>query len=115
VNLGRPPGDRRVSQDAATRRVRTLTRMDDVLTTVIDPVNKFLYTYLLVNVLVGAGLCFTYRTRAVQFRMAGPGVRRGGGLRAARPSGDRGLVRAPNSMKFDHRPAGGRKVNRSAA
>src|SRR5690348_14215871 len=24
VNLGRPPGDRRVSQDAATRRVRTL-------------------------------------------------------------------------------------------
>ncbi len=37
----------------------------------INLVNDFLWTYLLVAVLLGAGLYFTFKTRGVQFRMIG--------------------------------------------
>jgi len=43
--------------------------MDDFTTTVIEPVSTFFYTYLLIYLLVGAGLYFTVRTRAVQVRL----------------------------------------------
>ena len=42
--------------------------MDYIQANLIDPVSKVLYTYVLVYLLVGAGLYFTIRTRAVQFR-----------------------------------------------
>lgn len=42
----------------------------DSLNTLIDSVNDFLYTYVLIYVLVGAGIYFTFRTRAVQVRLA---------------------------------------------
>lgn len=49
--------------------------MDVVLTHVIEPVSSFLYSSVLLYVLVGAGLWFTLRTRAVQVRMLGRMVR----------------------------------------
>ncbi len=42
--------------------------MDFIQANLIDPVSKFLYTYVLVYLLVAAGLYFTIRTRFVQFR-----------------------------------------------
>ena len=39
--------------------------MDFIQTNLIDPVNKALYTYVLVYLLVAAGLYFTVRTAAV--------------------------------------------------
>ncbi|SDD63742.1 alanine or glycine:cation symporter, AGCS family [Sanguibacter gelidistatuariae] len=44
--------------------------MDTLRTSLIDPVSNFLYTYVLIYLLVGAGIYFTVRTRAVQVRMA---------------------------------------------
>jgi len=38
---------------------------------IIDAVNNFLWSYLLIAVLLGAGLYFTVRLRGVQFRMIG--------------------------------------------
>ena len=42
--------------------------MDFIQANLIDPVSKILYTYVLVYLLVAAGLYFTIRTRFVQFR-----------------------------------------------
>ena len=42
--------------------------MDFIQTQLIDPVNKVLWTYVLVYLLVGAGIYFTIRTRFVQIR-----------------------------------------------
>lgn len=44
--------------------------MDFIKTSLIDPVSSFLYTYVLIYLLVGAGIYFTVRTRAVQVRLA---------------------------------------------
>lgn len=44
--------------------------MDDIKTAVIDPLSNTLYTYVLIYLLVGAGIYFTVRTRAVQLRLA---------------------------------------------
>lgn len=42
--------------------------MDFIRQSLIDPVSRFLWNYVLVYVLIGAGLYFTVRTRFVQFR-----------------------------------------------
>ena len=42
---------------------------DSWLNIIITEVNDFLWTYILIAVLVGCGLWFTWRTRFVQFRM----------------------------------------------
>lgn len=42
--------------------------MDFIQANLIDPVNKALYTYILVYLLVAVGIYFTIRTRFVQFR-----------------------------------------------
>ncbi len=42
---------------------------DSWLNMIITEVNDFLWTYILIAVLVGCGLWFTWRTRFVQFRM----------------------------------------------
>lgn len=42
---------------------------DSWLNIIISEVNDFLWTYILIAVLVGCGLWFTWRTRFVQFRM----------------------------------------------
>lgn len=42
--------------------------MDFVQANLIDPVSTFLYTYVLIYLLVAAGVYFTVRTRFVQFR-----------------------------------------------
>ena len=42
--------------------------MDFIQANLIDPVSKFMYTYVLVYLLVAAGIYFTIRTRFVQFR-----------------------------------------------
>ena len=44
--------------------------MDFIKASLIDPVSNFLYTYVLIYLLVGAGIYFTVRTRAVQVRLA---------------------------------------------
>jgi AGCS family alanine or glycine:cation symporter len=44
--------------------------MDTFRSALIDPVSNFLYTYVLIYVLVGLGIYFTVRTRAVQVRLA---------------------------------------------
>ncbi|PFG32691.1 alanine/glycine:cation symporter family protein [Sanguibacter antarcticus] len=43
--------------------------MDDIKTGIIDPLSNALYTYVLIYLLVGAGIWFTVRTRAVQVRL----------------------------------------------
>lgn len=45
--------------------------MDFIQVNLIDPVSHLLWTYVLVFVLIGAGLLFTVRTRAVQVRLFG--------------------------------------------
>jgi len=45
--------------------------VDVVQSVLIDPLNDVLYSYVLVYLLIGAGLYFTIRTRAVQFRLFG--------------------------------------------
>ncbi|WP_454043356.1 alanine/glycine:cation symporter family protein [Cellulosimicrobium sp. Marseille-Q8652] len=45
--------------------------MDAIQSALIDPLNDVLYTYVLVYLLIGAGLYFTVRTRAVQLRLFG--------------------------------------------
>jgi len=42
--------------------------MDFIQASLIDPISKVLYTYVLVYLLVAAGIYFTIRTRFVQFR-----------------------------------------------
>ena len=42
--------------------------MDFIQANLIDPVSKFLWTYVLVYLLAGAGIYFSVRTRFVQFR-----------------------------------------------
>jgi alanine or glycine:cation symporter, AGCS family len=42
--------------------------MDFIQANLIDPVSHFLYTYILIYVLLGAGIFFTIRTRFVQVR-----------------------------------------------
>ncbi|MBQ1667687.1 MAG: sodium:alanine symporter family protein, partial [Prevotella sp.] len=42
---------------------------DSWLNMIITEINDFLWTYILIAVLVGCGLWFTWRTRFVQFRM----------------------------------------------
>ncbi len=44
--------------------------MDVITTNLIDPVSNFLYSYVLIYLLVGAGIYFTVRTRGVQVRLA---------------------------------------------
>jgi alanine or glycine:cation symporter, AGCS family len=43
--------------------------VDFVKANLIDPVSHVLYTYILIYLLLGASLYFTYRTRAVQVRL----------------------------------------------
>ena len=45
--------------------------MDFVPLKFIDPLSNFLYTYVLIYLLVGAGIYFTIRTKGVQFRYFG--------------------------------------------
>ena len=45
--------------------------MDFIKTSIIDPVSHFLWTYVLIYVLLGAGLYFSFKTRFVQFRLFG--------------------------------------------
>jgi AGCS family alanine or glycine:cation symporter len=45
--------------------------MDFVPLKFIDPLSNFLYTYVLIYLLVGAGIYFTVRTKGVQFRYFG--------------------------------------------
>src|SRR6478672_8708228 len=45
--------------------------MDFVPLQWIDPLSNFLYTYVLIYLLVGAGIYFTIRTKAVQVRYFG--------------------------------------------
>ncbi|GAA1408754.1 alanine/glycine:cation symporter family protein [Catellatospora coxensis] len=45
--------------------------MDFIQQSLIDPLSRFLWNYVLIYVLIGAGLYFTVRTRFVQFRMFG--------------------------------------------
>ena len=49
--------------------------MDFVREQFIDPVSHFLYTYVLIYLLIGAGLYFTARTRAVQLRLLKPALK----------------------------------------
>ncbi len=45
--------------------------MDFIQQSLIDPVSRFLWNYVLIYVLIGAGVYFTIRTRFVQFRLFG--------------------------------------------
>jgi AGCS family alanine or glycine:cation symporter len=62
--------------------------MDFIQANLIDPVSKILYTYILVYMLVAAGLYFTIRTSAVQFRYFPRMLRQ---LRSSR-TGDGGIT-----------------------
>ncbi len=40
----------------------------ELLTTIVDKLNTFMWSYVLIALLIGAGLYFTFRTKFVQFR-----------------------------------------------
>lgn len=61
--------------------------MDVLQEALIDPVSNFLYSYVLIYVLIGAGIYFTVRTRAVQVRMFGLMFRLVGGSTGAAEGG----------------------------
>lgn len=65
-----------------------LYRVDFIQEQFIDPVSNVLYTYVLIYLLVGAGLYFTIRTRGIQFRRFGAMVRQ---LGASRSGADGGI------------------------
>jgi AGCS family alanine or glycine:cation symporter len=52
---------------------------DDILTTINDkiltPLNNVMYTYILIILLIGAGVYFTVRTRGVQLRLLNDGIK----------------------------------------
>ena len=48
----------------------------DALLTVVQAINSYLSNYVLIILLIGTGLFFTIRTRFVQVRCFGEGVRR---------------------------------------
>ncbi|GAA4483949.1 alanine/glycine:cation symporter family protein [Rhodococcus olei] len=62
--------------------------MDFIQERFIDPASSVLYTYVLIYLLVGAGLYFTIRTRGVQFRKFGAMIRQ---LGAARGDAEGGI------------------------
>ncbi|MFD4294615.1 alanine/glycine:cation symporter family protein [Rhodococcus sp. NPDC058505] len=61
--------------------------MDFIQQRFIDPVSDVLYTYVLIYLLIGAGLYFTVRTRGVQFRKFGAMVRQLGASRSGAGGG----------------------------
>ncbi len=48
-----------------------MTALNDIL----SKINDVMYTYILIVLLVGTGIYFTIRTRAVQFRLIGDGIK----------------------------------------
>ena len=48
----------------------------DALLTIVQTINSYLSNYVLIILLIGTGLYFTIRTRGVQFRCFGEGLRR---------------------------------------
>lgn len=61
--------------------------MDFIQQKYIDPLSHFLYTYALIYLLLGVGLYFTIRTRAVQIRYFGRMIRQLAGSRAGAEGG----------------------------
>ena len=47
----------------------------DALASIVGSISNLMYTYILVILLIGAGVWFTIRTKFVQFRMFGESVR----------------------------------------
>ena len=43
----------------------------DALASIVGSISNLMYTYILVILLIGAGVWFTIRTKFVQFRMFG--------------------------------------------
>lgn len=50
-------------------------KITNLLGTVVGNINNFMYSYLLIILLVGAGIYFTVRTKFIQVRMIGESVR----------------------------------------
>ena len=50
--------------------------MEAALLSIVQTINSYLSNYVLIVLLIGAGLFFTVRTRGVQFRCFGEGIRR---------------------------------------
>ena len=48
----------------------------DVLLTVVQTINNYLSNYILIILLIGTGLVFSIRTRFVQVRCFGEGLKR---------------------------------------
>lgn len=63
--------------------------MNEVLNSLITTVNDYLWTYLLIGILIACGLYFTWRTRFVQFRMIGEMVRLLGDLAGSKAKGEK--------------------------
>lgn len=63
--------------------------MNEVLNSLITTVNDYLWTYLLIGVLIACGLYFTWRTRFVQFRMIGEMVRLLGDSAGSKAKGEK--------------------------
>ena len=40
----------------------------ELLTTIVDTLNTFMWSYVLIALLIGVGLYFTFKTKFVQFR-----------------------------------------------
>lgn len=63
--------------------------MNEVLNSLITTVNDYLWTYLLIGILIACGLYFTWRTRFVQFRMIGEMVRLLGDSAGSKAKGEK--------------------------
>ena len=49
--------------------------MYDLIYTLIEKTSNFMYSYLLIILLLAVGLYFTFRSRFVQFRLLGEAIR----------------------------------------
>ena len=63
----------------------------DILNAAVDAVNNFLWTYIIIVVLVGSGLLFTLLTGVVQLRALPEMVRLLAGDLGRRPSGRKAI------------------------
>lgn len=79
----------------------TLFSADGWLNRMVTTANDFLWTYILIAVLIGCALYFTFRTRGVQFRMIGEMFRLLGDYRAQKKAGKNPVFRRDTMLELD--------------
>ena len=67
--------------------------MYELFSKLVETINNVMYSYLLIIMLLGVGLYFTFRTKFIQFRLLGESIR----LVGEKKEGDENTVSAYNA------------------